>query len=417
MSRSSHLADHFRPARRLAWACATVALLAAALFFFLHAVIPTGQEAPGQGPKRSERIDLSVSVDEMIESVEDMRPAASSVFDVYLDEGRLVYVKEECIDEDIDALFFLHLHPADVAGLPHLQLHGFANLDFAFKTYGLRDGGRCAVERLLPDYELAAIHTGQYVGEDREWSERIDLSGAVDKMIEGVEDMRPAASSAFDVYLDEGRLVYVKEECGTEDIDALFFLHLHPTDIADLPHDRQAHGFANLDFSFETHGLRGGGRCAAERLLPGYELAAIQTGQYVPGEDREWSERIDLSGAVDKVIEGVEDMRPAASSVFDVYLDEDRLVYVKEECSPEDVDAPFFLHLRPADVADLPPDRQPHGFANLDFSFETNGLRSGRRCAAERLLPGYELAAIQTGQYVPGEDREWSARIGPNSLQ
>ena len=104
-------------------------------------------------------------------------------------------------------------------------------------------------------------------------------------------------------------------------------------------------------------------------------------------------------------------MRLAVRSAFDVYLDENRLVYVKEECSDEDVDAPFFLHLRAVDVAELPLDRQPHGYDNLDFLFETFGLRVGGRCAAARLLPDYGIASIHTGQYVPGTMRLWSERI------
>ena len=246
-------------------------------------------------------------------------------------------------------------------------------------------------------------------------------SRAVAKAIESVEDMRPIASSTFDMYLDENRLVYVKEECSHEDIDAPFFLHLHPVDIADLEPRRRPHGYDNLDFFFWGYGLRGNaldvgagdhqGRCAAERALPAYRIASIDTGQYTPGEGRKWSERIIFPGAVDKVIERVEDMRPAARSAFDLYLDEDRLVYFKEECSDEDVDAPFFLHLQAVDVAELPLDRQPHGYDNLDFLFETVGFHVGGRCAAERPLPDYGIASIDTGQYVPGENRVWSETI------
>ena len=123
------------------------------------------------------------------------------------------------------------------------------------------------------------------------------------------------------------------------------------------------------------------------------------------------------SRAVGEVIEGVEGMRPLASSSFDVYLDEDRLVYVKEECSAEDVDAMFFLHVYPADVDDLRPHRRPHGFGNLDFSFWKFGLRGGGRCAAARLLPDYEMAAIRTGQYMPGEGRVWERRIDLASVK
>ena len=150
-------------------------------------------------------------------------------------------------------------------------------------------------------------------------------SRAVDEVIESVEDMRPIASAAFDVYLDEDRLVYVKEECAAGDVDAPFFLHLYPADIGDLHSRRRPHGYDNLDFTFETFGLRGGGRCAAVRILPicirppcavlrgrpRYELVAIHTGQYMPGEDREWSERVVLPGAVDKIIRSVQDMRPS----------------------------------------------------------------------------------------------------------
>ena len=406
----------------------------------------------------------SRAVDKVIESVENMRPIASSSFDVYLDKDRLVYVREQCDAEDVAATFFLHLYPADVGDLYfNRQPHGFGNFDFNFEKYGLRGGGRCVAVRLLPicfqppctipsgwpPYEVVVVKTGQYVPSPstgtsvRIWEERVVLPGAVDMVIRSVEEMQPVASSAFDVYLDEGvpgvneygdflsatdRLVYVKEACSDEDVDAPFFLHFYPADVADLPPHRRPHGFDNYDFSFKTFGFLGGGRCAAVRLLPDYEMAAIRTGQYMPGKGRAWEEHVVLPGAVDELIESVEEMKPVVSSAFDVYLDEgvpamneygvflsdtDRLVYVKRACSDEDVDAPFFLHFYPADVADLPPHRRSHGFDNYDFSFETFGFRGGGRCAAVRLLPDYEMAAIRTGQYVPGKGRVWSGRIPP----
>ena len=374
----------------------------------------------------------SRAVDKVIESVEDLRPIASSVFDVYLDEDRLVYVKEECSDEDVDTWFFLHLYPADVGDL-HFgrQSHGFANFDFAFERFGVRGGGRCAVVRRLPicfqppcsipsgwpPYEVVVLHTGQYVPDPppgtpgRRWSERVVLPGPVDKMIRSVDDILPAASATFDVYLDEGlsgrsaygdilpavdRLVYVKEECSPEDVGIPFFLHLYPADVADLPPHRRPHGFDNLDFTFETFGFRDGGRCAAARLLPEYEVVVIQTGQYVHGRASEWSERIDLS---------------AVSPAFEVRLDEGRVVYVKEECSHKDVEDRFFLHVYPVDVVDLPAPRRALGFDTLDFDFEKVGLRSGGRCTAERLLPGYGVVAIETGQYMRGKGRGWERRV------
>lgn len=121
-----------------------------------------------------------------------------------------------------------------------------------------------------------------------------------------------------------------------------------------------------------------------------------------------------------KLIESVAHMRPVVSSVFDVYLDGNRLVYVKEECSDEDVEAGFFLHVYPADVADLPSHRQPHGFDNFDFSFyrlrywipwRRGILRGDGRCAAVRVLPDYGIASIDTGQVMSGEGGKWSAKV------
>ena len=166
-------------------------------------------------------------------------------------------------------------------------------------------------------------------------------------------------------------------------------------------------------------------------LATARKLSALMFGLFVVAGAISWYLTTFNSRAVDEVIASVDNMRPIASAAFDVYLDEDRLVYVKEECDAGDVDAPFFLHLYPADIGDLHPRRRPHGYDNLDFTFETFGLRGGGRCAAVRILPiciqppcavpqrppRYELVAIHTGQYVPGEDREWSERIDVDGLE
>ena len=231
----------------------------------------------------------------LIDSVRNMQPIASSVFDVYLDGNRLIYVKEQCSDKDENAPFFLHLYPVDVADLPAArQPHGFDNLDFHLRTIGRRDAGRCVVAPELPDYYgIASIETGQYLpGKGRVWSERVSFSVA--KLIESVNDLRPVASSTFDVYLDGDRLVYVNVECGDEDDDAPFFLHLHPVDVADLPVARKPHGFDNLDFDFRAIGHRDARRCAAERMLPDYGVVFIGTGQHLPGKGPVWSVRVSL---------------------------------------------------------------------------------------------------------------------------
>ena len=106
--------------------------------------------------------------------------------------------------------------------------------------------------------------------------------------------------------------------------------------------------------------------------------------------------------------------QPAIRSDFDVYLLDDSLVYVKEPCVPEDVEATFFLHVDPIDPDDLPGPRRRHGFDNLDFWFYDRGSLSGGVCAAEIPLPEYDVAAIRTGQYVVeggGSYRFWEEEI------
>ena len=105
---------------------------------------------------------------------------------------------------------------------------------------------------------------------------------------------------------------------------------------------------------------------------------------------------------------------PVIRSDFDVYLRENSLVYVREPCARADTELTFFLHLIPADVNDLPGQRRNHGFDNLDFDFDGGGLIFGKKCWIETSLPGYDIARIRTGQYLPvdgGFDNIWEEEI------
>ncbi len=95
------------------------------------------------------------------------------------------------------------------------------------------------------------------------------------------------------------------------------------------------------------------------------------------------------------------------SSSYEVHLIDNSLVYARETCNQEDTAAPFFLHLVPVDERDLPDHRRRYGFDNLDFRFDSYRLVEGNGCAAMRELPGYAIAEIRTGQYVPGEFPIW----------
>ena len=112
---------------------------------------------------------------------------------------------------------------------------------------------------------------------------------------------------------------------------------------------------------------------------------------------------------LDKLI--AEAGEPVGRSDFDLYRHEDRLLYAKDACRPEDVKHKFFLHLFPSDAADLPARRREYGFDNLDFHFSRHGFLLDGRCLTVAALPEYDVASIRTGQYVSGEGNVWEARF------
>ena len=109
------------------------------------------------------------------------------------------------------------------------------------------------------------------------------------------------------------------------------------------------------------------------------------------------------------------DSPPAIRSDWDVYLVENSLIYKKEQCTPEDAEPAFFLHLDPVDMNDLPSHRQQHGFDNLDFNFDARGaIDFDGKCLAEVPLPKYAISEIRTGQYGPvdgGYNHLWKGKI------
>ncbi len=97
------------------------------------------------------------------------------------------------------------------------------------------------------------------------------------------------------------------------------------------------------------------------------------------------------------------------NSDFDVYLSGDRLTYVREPCSPEDVEERFFLHIVPADARDIPADSRRYGYHNLDFHLQSFGTMSDEKCVAVRGLPAYGIDRISTGQFTWRQGRSWEA--------
>ena len=100
----------------------------------------------------------------MHDALESAAPSAAADYNLYLRDDALYYARRPCVSADTDARFFLHIYPTDAAILPALRRQsGFANLDFEFDFYGIRDGDRCVIRRALPGYPIERIHTGQFV--------------------------------------------------------------------------------------------------------------------------------------------------------------------------------------------------------------------------------------------------------------
>lgn len=131
------------------------------------------------------------------------------------------------------------------------------------------------------------------------WSRsRVDWPAEYRSLYESISEETPLISNAYDVYLDEDRnsLIYVKEECNDNDLSG-FFLHLEPAHQKDLPDYRRPYGFDNLDFDFDSYGLRVDGNCVINRNLPGYDIIGVRTGQYSKIGDQItniWEERADI---------------------------------------------------------------------------------------------------------------------------
>ena len=221
-------------------------------------------------------------------SLVSTEPLAREDFDVYLDDNTVYYVKEPCEREDTKAIIFLHVFPTNLEDLPyHRREHGFDNLDFDFIERGVMFDDKCMAIVDLPHYGIAGFRTGSY--EDGQvWIAAHVIQGP--KLIseyQSIVSNEPAARAEFDVYLDGDNLYYVKEPCGLKDTQALFFLHVVPEDLNNLPDHRRRHGFDNLDFGFDVRGVAFDGKCAAAAPLPKYGIARITTGQF-DGSDRIW---------------------------------------------------------------------------------------------------------------------------------
>ena len=365
-------------------------------------------------------------------------PLIRSNFDVYLIDDTLLYVKDDCRWNDTDAPFFLAAYPVDEIDLPvGSRQHGFQNLEFAFYYNGIRlsdddlsddRDDRCIAIAPLPDYDIARISTGQYIrlaagSTQHLWKGEINFPNRLaDDLLRQINETiaqarAPIIRSDFDVYLDDGALIYSNDDCPISYTKAPFFLALYPADENDLPAEARRRGFDNRDFGFHDGGFwrSDDERCIAVAPLPDYDIARIYTGQYIQVADGStvhmWEGEFTFPNRLaDNHMKRIDETiaqagAPIISSDFDVYISDGALVYSSDDCRIGYTNASFFLALYPADESDLSAEARRRGFDNRDFGFHDGGFwGSDGRCIAVAPLPDYDIARIYTGQYIQGAD-------------
>ena len=109
---------------------------------------------------------------------------------------------------------------------------------------------------------------------------------------------------------------------------------------------------------------------------------------------------------------------PVIESGFEVRLHDDGLLlYLREECRPEDREGTFILHLVPMEWEDLPPTRKAFDFDNLSFRFAAHAWEAEERCVAGVRLPDYEFRRLITGRMfrkpLGGYLQDWRAEYTP----
>ena len=348
-------------------------------------------------------------------------PIIRADYQVYLNDKRLTFIKENCPPAGPDPWFSVKLFPPDPELLPppaaavsaYIYPHRLSN-------YPVRLDGLCLAVIQLPAAARGDIILAQHPPDPSRstaiWEELHSLSppGLREQIARLRQETPPAAPDAFAVFLEQDitggyRLLYAKENCAQAEYATPLTLHIYPVNLADLPERHRDNGFENRDFSLGQYGGRPGGECLAVYPLPDYPIAAIHTGQAGVWETNLYppANPDDLRAAY----AALSDSPPNIRAAFDLYLQGNRLIYLRESCAAADTAAGFFLHILPVDTAVLPAERQAAGFANRDFDFARWGGHFDGKCLAAIPLPDYPIASIRTGQHRPGQGEVWAVEL------
>ena len=250
-------------------------------------------------------------------------PLRRAEYDIYLNGRTLTFVKESCKTGDRAIPFTVTVFWEEPERPPG-RLSRLGRRD-RFSNSGVRLGQRCLAVIRLPDRPIAHIIAGQYADPyyepalhqrlspqghyriglpadlgRRSWAAAYSFTRpGLTEMTAALQDAqpKPADDSAFNLFRENGRLIYHRQPCQWADTQPQFYLHIVTERVADLPPQRQRYGFDNRDFSFYwQRGLLFDGQCLISVPLPDYPVVRIRTGQYAPGQGELWAVELNFAG-------------------------------------------------------------------------------------------------------------------------
>ena len=333
-------------------------------------------------------------------------PAVRSRFDVYLDGGALLYLKQPCAERDLRGRFLVTVFPDDPNDLPEgLRELGRQSLNFTFPMFGALFDGKCMARRELPRYPVREISLGQWDGEGGIWSASVVSSPNADgALTDALSEAQRAAKAGelgepiiraeFDVYTHGGAPLIIMPEppagCGA----------LQPITLGIFPADGRSR--QTLAFDFSEHGARMDGGACLIRVRPPYPIWAIDAGRTnEAGEDAEQP----AAAILDDAVEG----EPRIRSHFNIHADGSALIYAKRPCTPDDARGRFLVSVFPANPEDLPAEfrEQSLEHESRNFTFANHGVLADGACMARIALPDYPIKRVELGQWLPGGGPLW----------
>ena len=109
----------------------------------------------------------------------------------------------------------------------------------------------------------------------------------------------------------------------------------------------------------------------------------------------------------------VVDRVATARSDFDVHIDGNTIIFVKQSCAPRDTDGYFVLRIYPVVERHVLEGRRNDpfpGFVFEDFIFEKYGARFDDKCMVQAPLPTWDIARVRAGQ-TDGFRQIWEVDI------